>query len=257
MRGNPYETFLRRFDEHMTRARRGDGFSVGNRGMYPGYGVGQTSAPRPTSGAMTHLRARTGDGGGGGGGKAPCGSDPTAPMQGGYCVCGPDECEYDPAIFCGWAALPFSTWKDQGDPPFEGTVPAAWAGLRTVRITSERACRFRVRGLWMRSYENDGPGVGLSLLGNVEINRVPRVLEIGDNNAPNRIGIPTSLWDNTFWVMPVAWGILGPINNQSRPLELTFATPVAANQNVAGVLFGDPIDEGGNAVYGNHAMNWT
>ena len=69
----------------------------------------------------------------------------------------------------------------------------------------------------------------------------------------SRIGIPSSLFDDTFWVLPVDWGVLDSIDNNSRPLELSFITPEpATNQHVIGVLFGDPLDRTTRLpMYGN------
>jgi hypothetical protein len=93
-------------------------------------------------------------------------------------------------------------------------------------------------------------------LSNITINNVPRVVEIGDIGQVQRIFTPTSLWDNTFWVLPVDWGVLSPINNAARPLELQFNNFNGVFGNVYGVLFGDPIEQaagvtmqGGNSAY--------
>ena len=264
---NPYGDMLQKFaadmdavaEQHGQRPVGDAGLRVGNRD-FPGYvqqgafrGGMRTGAQAPDSSAP-----RNGGGGGGGGGTRECGTDPTSPNQGGFCVCGPDECEYDPAIFCGWSALPFSTFKEQGDAPdLAGPVLPGFGSLRTVRITAERACKFRVRGLWMRAYQNNGPAIGFCLLANVVINDVPRVVEIGNLAPERRIGIPTSMFDETFFVLPVDWGIVDAINNVSRPLQLQFMNPTADNNNVAGVLFGDTISENGAPTHGNHAYNWT
>jgi hypothetical protein len=87
-------------------------------------------------------------------------------------------------------------------------------------------------------------------LSNVTINNVPRVIEIGDAAANARVFTPTDLFDGTFWVLPVDWGVLSPINNTARPLELSFNNflgnggAVGPATHVFGVLFGDVI---GNA----------
>ena len=181
-----------------------------------------------------------------------CGGDVTSPIQGGQCVVG-QACEYDPAIYCGWSALPFSTFKEQGNTPNvdSGPVAAGFATLRTIQVTAERACKFRIRGVWMRAYQAGTTTISSALLANVEINIVPRVIEVGGIAPPQRIGIPSNLFDGSFWVLPVDWGTLSPINNNSRPLRLQFTNPTAEDVDVVGVLFGDPISEGGSPMYGN------
>ena len=182
-----------------------------------------------------------------------CGTDPTSPIQGGMCVVG-QACEYDPAIYCGWTALPFSTYKSQGD-TFNvntGPVAALFGAVRTIRITAERACKFRIRGLWFRAYTaGSTTQIDSALIANAEINRAPRTLEVGSIAPDERIGIPSNLFDSTFWVLPVDWGTLSPIQNNSRPLELQMITPSTSNVEVVGVLFGDPIADEGVPMYGN------
>jgi len=195
---------------------------------------------------------------------AQAGGDPVSPY-GGNCLAGMSGCEYDPAEFCGWSILPFSTLKVQGTTDNVDRGPIAGGTTRIIRITSERACQFRVRGLWMRGVEAStlaaggdfttsqqiatAVGVGETVqpvaLSNVTINNVPRVIEIGDA-APNaRVFTPTDLFNGTFWVLPVDWGVLSPINNTARPLELSFNNFTSGpDTHVFGVLFGDVI---GNA----------
>jgi hypothetical protein len=180
-------------------------------------------------------------------------TDPTSPSQGGMCVVG-QACEYDPAIYCGWTALPFSTYKSQGNSTGVDTGPvlANFGGVRTIRITAERACKFRIRGLWFRAYTaGSTTTIDSALIANAEINRVPRTLEVGSTAPNERIGIPSNLFDGTFWVLPVDWGTLSPIQNNSRPLELQMITPSSSNVEVIGVLFGDPISENNTPHYGN------
>ena len=81
-------------------------------------------------------------------------------------------------------------------------------------------------------------------LSNITINNVPRVVEIGDINANSRVFTPSSLFDGTFWVLPTDWGVLSPINNTARPLELQINNFTAVPAHCIGVLFGDVI---GNA----------
>ncbi len=197
---------------------------------------------------------------------AQAGGDPVSPY-GGNCLAGMSGCEYDPAEFCGWSILPFSTLKVQGTTPNVDQGPVINGTTRIIRITSERACQFRVRGLWMRGVQADAAAPSVDspeqilataagattlpiALSNVTINNVPRVIEIGDAAANARVFTPTDLFDGTFWVLPVDWGVLSPINNTARPLELSFNNftglagapgPVA---HVFGCLFGDVI---GNA----------
>lgn len=176
------------------------------------------------------------------------------PESCGICVAAGNRCEYDPAVFCGWSALPFSTFKSQGSDTGINTGPitANWGSERVIEITAERACNFRVRGLWHRSLNTTDLAIGVSLLVNVTINDNPKVLEIGIvADATRRVGIPTSIHDGPFWVLPVDWGVLGPIDNESRPLKLHYGTPEpSVNQEIIGVLFGDPI-VGGVPAYGN------
>jgi hypothetical protein len=196
---------------------------------------------------------------------AQSGGDPVSPY-GGNCLAGMSGCEYDPAEFCGWSILPFSTLKVQGTTPNVDQGPIVNGITRIIRITSERACQFRVRGLWMRGVQADaavGPDSPSQILAtaagattlpialsNVTINNVPRVIEIGDAAANARVFTPTDLFDGTFWVLPVDWGVLSPINNTARPLELSFnnftglAGVAGPEAHVFGVLFGDVI---GNA----------
>lgn len=194
---------------------------------------------------------------------AQAGGDPVSPY-GGNCLAGMSGCEYDPAEFCGWSILPFSTLKVQGTTDNVDRGPIASGITRVIRITSERACQFRVRGLWMRGVEASSAavgdpntpqqiataaGVGATVLpvalSNVTINNVPRVIEIGDAAANARVFTPTDLFDGTFWVLPVDWGVLSPINNTARPLELSFNNFTSGPEaHVFGVLFGDVI---GNA----------
>lgn len=239
---------------------------VGNwagRPTWPGYPAGQArgvgaqapDAARPD--ASGNFRTPPG-----GGGKPPpkaCGTDPVSTNYGGLCVCSPNECEYDPAIFCGWSALPFSTFKDQGDAPLDGPVPAAFAALRTIRITAERACLYRIRGVWFRAVDSaDCTSTALAMLANVKINETPRLIETGGIAPEKRIGIPSSMFDDTFWVLPVDWGIIDPIQNNSRPLLLDWMTPCASDVHVVGVLFGDPLVPGQNGnptgAFGNTMM---
>lgn len=222
------------YDQVINRVvRESQGLNVGAR-VYPRYTIG---------GPVTELGTRVGADTGV---RSSCAQDPTAPSQGGICVCGPNECEYDPAIFCGWNYIPFSTYKDQGDAPLVGPVAANFGALREIRMTAERACMFRVRGIWMRSVEADACAtIGMSLLANITINRVPRPIEIGSIAVSERIGLPTSLFDDTFWVMPVNWGILLPIQNNSLPMFLSFMSPCSEQQHVVGVAFGDAISSSG------------
>lgn len=234
------ETYLRAFDQKMRT-----GVGVYPRGGESQIGVRQDSSAggggRPD--ASGRFRDRSGRPG--------CGTDPVSTNYGGLCVCGPDECEYDPSVFCGWSALPFSSHKVQGAAPLTGPIPAAFGGVRTIRITAERACLFRIRGLWMRVFDSvDCTVTGQGLLANVLINEVPRLVETGGIAVDRRIGIPSSMFDSTFWVLPVDWGILSPINNNSQPMQLEFTTPCANPQHVVGVLFGDPIVNG-KSIYGN------
>jgi len=188
--------------------------------------------------------------------------DPVSPY-GGNCLAGMAGCEYDPAEFCGWSILPFSSLKSQGSTLNVDTGPVIPGTTRVIRITSERACQFRVRGLWWRGVlaGNDATSpAGFNQLAggaaadnirplslsNITINNVPRVVEIGDLGANSRVFTPSSLFDGTFWVLPTDWGVLSPINNTARPLELqinNFGAPEEAVHCI-GVLFGDVI---GNA----------
>ena len=192
---------------------------------------------------------------------AQAGGDPVSPY-GGNCLAGMSGCEYDPAEFCGWSILPFSTLKVQGTTPNVDQGPVINGTTRIIRITSERACQFRVRGLWMRGVQADAAAPSVDspeqilataagattlpiALSNVTINNVPRVIEIGDAQANARVFTPTDLFDGTFWVLPVDWGVLSPINNTARPLELSFNNFTSGPEaHVFGVLFGDVI---GNA----------
>ncbi len=186
--------------------------------------------------------------------------DPVSPY-GGNCLAGMSGCEYDPAEFCGWSILPVSSLKTQGSTPNVDEGPVVRDTTRIIRITSERACQFRVRGLWWRGLEassvggtdqitvNAGAGgQGATLvplaLSNITINNVPRVVEIGDINANARVFTPSDLFDGTFWVLPTDWGVLSPINNTARPLELQINNFTAVPAHCIGVLFGDVI---GNA----------
>ena len=247
-------------------------FSVGNR-----FGVGNrrarylNNAVSPTVGGMNAGRmvsvgqraapAQLPDA------SAQAGGDPVSPY-GGNCLAGMSGCEYDPAEFCGWSILPFSTLKTQGSTPGVDQGPVQSGVTRIIRVTSERACQFRVRGLWMRGVVADdgsaqpdlpqqvlvgptGATIAPVALSNVTINNVPRVVEIGSENANQRVFIPTDLFDGTFWVLPVDWGVLSPINNTARPLELSFnnftgsgAGEPGGPLHVFGCLFGDVI---GNA----------
>ncbi len=232
-------------------------------------GVGNAWAGRPTWRGYPQQTAGVGQGSSAGGGGRPdasgsfrakppasaCGTDPVSTNYGGLCVCSPTECEYDPAIFCGWSALPFSTFKDQGDAPLDGPVPASFAALRTIRITAERACLYRIRGVWFRAIDAaDCTTTALSMLANVRINETPRLIETGGISPENRIGIPSAMFDDTFWVLPVDWGIIDPIQNNSRPLLLDWMTPCSDDVHVVGVLFGDPLTPGKSGpvgAYGN------
>ena len=186
--------------------------------------------------------------------------DPVSPY-GGNCLAGMAGCEYDPAEFCGWSILPFSSLKTQGSTPNVDQGPVTNGTTRIIRITSERACQFRVRGLWWRGLLANSAATGpddpqqlaggpaddnirpLSL-SNITINNVPRVVEIGDINANGRVFTPSSLFDGTFWVLPTDWGVLSPINNTARPLELQINNFGTEEVHCVGVLFGDVI---GNA----------
>jgi len=189
--------------------------------------------------------------------------DPVSPY-GGNCLAGMSGCEYDPAEFCGWSILPFSSLKTQGTTPNVDQGPVIPGTTRIIRITSERACQFRVRGLWWRGVLADDTGsldpnspnqlaAGAAAdnirplsLSNITINNVPRVVEIGDIAANARVFTPSSLFDGTFWVLPTDWGVLSPINNTARPLELQINNFGGGEERVhcIGVLFGDVI---GNA----------
>jgi hypothetical protein len=185
--------------------------------------------------------------------------DPVSPY-GGNCLAGMAGCEIDPAEFCGWSILPFSSLKVQGSTPNVDQGAVVPGTTRIVRITSERACQFRVRGLWWRGFLANGsaaPGDDSQLaagpgnaqirplaLSNVTINNVPRVVEIGSAEPPSRVFTPSDLFDGTFWVLPVDWGTLSPINNTARPLELQFNNFGVDAAHCFGVLFGDVI---GNA----------
>ena len=182
--------------------------------------------------------------------------DPVSPY-GGNCLAGMAGCEYDPAEFCGWSILPFSSLKVQGSTPNVDQGPVVPGTTRIIRITSERACQFRVRGLWWRGFLADSNGATdptastqLSAgaanaqlrplsLSNVTINNVPRVVEIGSAEPPSRVFTPSDLFDGTFWVLPVDWGVLSPINNTARPLELQINNFGADPAHCFGVLFGD------------------
>lgn len=258
-----YGDILADFRQSVSKATQ---MSVGNRPRWASSnaprGVGQGSAA-PTPNAASTLRARTngsGNGGNGGGGGAGCGEDPNnvSTRWGGLCVCQPGECEYDPAVFCGWSALPFSTFKNQGPAPLSGPVVASFGGLRTVRITAARACLFRVRGVWFRSFDAaDCTTNGVSMLANVTINDTPTVVEIGGLAPTEQIGIPSSLFDNGIcFVLPTDWGIISANNNESKPLQLDFMTPCADDQHVVGVLFGDPLRVGGNGSYESQYGNY-
>jgi len=173
--------------------------------------------------------------------------DPVSPY-GGNCLAGMSGCEYDPAEFCGWSILPFSSLKTQGTTPNVDQGPVIPGTTRIIRITSERACQFRVRGLWWRGVLADptgslDPNLPTQLaagpaadnirplsLSNITINNVPRVVEIGDIAANARTD----------------WGVLSPINNTARPLELQINNFGGDDERVhcIGVLFGDVI---GNA----------
>ena len=186
--------------------------------------------------------------------------DPVSPY-GGNCLAGMSGCEYDPAEFCGWSILPFSSLKTQGTTPNVDQGPVTSGTTRIIRITSERACQFRVRGLWWRGILSNSAATGpddpqqfaagpaednirpLSL-SNITINNVPRVVEIGDIAANARVFTPSSLFDGTFWVLPTDWGVLSPINNTARPLELQVNNFGQEDVHCVGVLFGDVI---GNA----------
>ena len=186
--------------------------------------------------------------------------DPVSPY-GGNCLAGMAGCEYDPAEFCGWSILPFSSLKTQGSTPNVDQGAVIPGTTRIIRITSERACQFRVRGVWWRGLLATGnapddpdqlaggpadQNIRPLALSNITINNVPRVVEIGDIGANSRVFTPSSLFDGTFWVLPTDWGVLSPINNTARPLELqinNFGT-TGTGVHCIGVLFGDVI---GNA----------
>jgi len=210
-----------------------------------GFGIGQqaTDLPRPPTGTDSEY------------------ADPqpggTAPDQCGVCVTANNDCTYHPALFCGWSQLPWSTFKDQGTDAGVNTGPvtSAFGSEREIQITAERACFFRIRSIWFRSLNADDLSVGIALLSDVTINRNPWMLEIGSSNADERIGIPSSMFDDTFWTLPVSWGILDAIENRSRPLVLTFITPSATDQQVVGMLFGDPLDRCGRPKHGNTMLN--
>lgn len=206
-----------------------------------GFGIGQrpngptTDFPTSTSGFPD-----PGDGG-------------LVPEQMGCCVASNNACEYHPALFCGWSQLPFSTFKSQGSTNNvdTGPVAASFANTRVISVTSERACYFRIRSIWFRSLNADDFTTALSFMSNVTINENPWVLEIGGIAVTARIGIPSALFDDTFWTLPVAWGVLSAIDNRSRPLRMDFITPIATDQQVIGMLFGDPLDECMRPKYGN------
>ncbi len=187
--------------------------------------------------------------------------DPVSPY-GGNCLAGMAGCEMDPSEFCGWSILPFSSLKVQGSTPNVDQGPVVPGTTRVIRITSERACQFRVRGLWWRGFLASStaatdPNAAQQLatgpanaqlrplaLSNVTINNVPRVVEIGDQTSNQRVFTPSDLFDGTFWVLPVDWGVLSPINNTARPLELSINNFGEDSAHCFGVLFGDVI---GNA----------
>lgn len=240
--------------EDQAKAAAGVGNQWAGRPVWKGYpqqtaGVGAATPSTRRPDASGSFRDKPG---------GSCGNDPVSTNYGGLCVCSPNECDYDPAIFCGWSALPFSTFKDQGDAPLDGPVPASFAALRTIRITAERACLYRIRGVWFRAVDAaDCTTTALSMLANVRINETPRLIETGGIAAPNRIGIPSAMFDDTFWVLPVDWGIIDPIQNNSRPLLLDWMTPCANDVHVVGVLFGDPLTPGAKGptgAYGNNML---
>lgn len=190
--------------------------------------------------------------------------DPVSPY-GGNCLAGMAGCEYDPAEFCGWSILPWSTLKSQGTTPNVDEGPVLPGTTRIVRITSERACQFRVRGVWFRGYLASGTASGSTpdfnspdqlaggpsedntrpvAISEISINNVPRVVELGGINPPQRVFTPSTLFDGTFWVLPTDWGVLSPINNTARPLELQLNAFGSDTVHCFGVLFGDVI---GNA----------
>jgi len=208
-----------------------------------GFGIGQTDLPRPPTGNDQSFPVPT-----------PGGS---APDDCGVCVAANNDCTYHPALFCGWSQLPWTTFKDQGTDVGvnQGPVTAAFANEREIQITAERACFFRIRSIWFRSLNANDLTIGISLLCDVTINRNPWMLEIGSAAADERIGIASSMFDDTFWTLPVSWGILDAIENRSRPLILTFITPSATDQHVVGMLFGDPLDRCGNPKHGNTMLN--
>ena len=249
VQGSPYEGFLRDYhaskQEELRQMR--SGVSVGNQVALRGGGPGFRTSAQMNTEAKNGPTGRE---------PPPCPKDPTVPDWGGICVCGPGECEYDPAVFCGWSALPFSTFKNQGDAPeLSGPILATFGSERTIRITAERACLFRIRGIWFQSLdENDCTSVGVSLLASVEINKTPRLIEIGSIAPTERIGIPSAMFNTSYWVLPTDFGILSPINNVSRPMELIFITPCQTNQEIIGVLFGDPITDTGQSAYGNYML---
>ncbi len=193
--------------------------------------------------------------------------DPVSPY-GGNCLAGMAGCEYDPAEFCGWSILPWSTLKSQGSTANVDEGPIVPGTTRIIRITSERACQFRVRGVWFRGYLASGTATGGGgtppdfdspdqlaggasdtntrpvSISEISINNVPRVVELGGINPPQRVFTPSTLFDGTFWVLPTDWGILSPINNTARPLELQLNVFGSDTVHCFGVLFGDVI---GNA----------
>jgi len=190
--------------------------------------------------------------------------DPVSPY-GGNCLAGMAGCEYDPAEFCGWSILPWSTLKSQGSTANVDEGPIVPGTTRIVRITSERACQFRIRGVWFRGYlaseaasggtpdfntpdqlanGSAGDNTRPVAISEISINNVPRQIELGGLNPPQRVFTPSTLFDGTFWVLPTDWGVLSPINNTARPLELQMNVFGSDTVHCFGVLFGDVI---GNA----------
>lgn len=226
--------------------------SVGNMGAmvhqrYPkitqGFGIGQTDLPSSGNGGAQYPEPQTGG---------------LVPEQTGCCVASQNSCEYHPALFCGWSYLPFSTFKDQGSDANVNTGPVAanFATERVISITAERACYYRIRSIWFRSYNSTDLVTGVSMLANVTINQNPWPLEVGGIATTDRIGLASSMFDDTFWTLPVAWGVLSAINNRSRPLILTFMSPEpTVDQHIIGTLFGDPLDDCMRPKHGNVTLN--
>lgn len=157
--------------------------------------------------------------------------------------CGPcvtSACPPDSLQACGWAAIPFSTRVSQGSTNGVDTGPvlASAAAMRLVRVNSGRACYFQPNGIWMTARVATGNAETEGLLASVSINENQQLMISGA--VGQAVGIPTTIFDDGFWKLPVDWGAFSAINNQQQQLVLGFLNPTAADIHIDGVIFGTP-----------------